>query len=140
MQELTAIVKSAEEITGVEGCAEFHGITNHLSFSYTYSLNSLAGKRTKISEHTSKSIYDYISDDGFSLKKEWLKDFQEKVDWSKVKVDTPCLMYNNKLYFSHYKDGYVYLFKGGRTSWNNDAEPIEHHKNEVELWKGTINE
>ena len=46
------------------------------------------------------------------------------VDWSKVAVDTPIIV--NELpsvelrrYFKEYKDGKVYYFSGGRTSWNS---------------------
>ena len=45
-------------------------------------------------------------------------------DWSKVVVDTPIIV--NELpsvelrrYFKEYKDGKVYYFSGGRTSWNS---------------------
>ena len=46
------------------------------------------------------------------------------VDWSKVAVDTPIIV--NELpsvelrrYFKEYKDGKVYYFSGGRTSWSS---------------------
>lgn len=45
-------------------------------------------------------------------------------DWSKVAVDTPIIV--NELpsvelrrYFKEYKDGKVYYFNDGRTSWNS---------------------
>ena len=45
-------------------------------------------------------------------------------DWSKVAVDTPIIV--NQLpsvelrrYFKEYKDGKVYYFSGGRTSWSS---------------------
>lgn len=45
-------------------------------------------------------------------------------DWSKVAVDTPIIV--NELfsidlrrYFKEYKDGKVYYFSGGRTSWSS---------------------
>lgn len=45
-------------------------------------------------------------------------------DWSKVAVDTPIIV--NELfsvevrrYFKEYKDGKVYYFGGGRTSWSS---------------------
>lgn len=46
------------------------------------------------------------------------------VDWSKVPVDTPILVINPdtghylKRYFAEYKDGLVYAWKGGVTSWS----------------------
>lgn len=45
------------------------------------------------------------------------------VDWSKVAVDTPIIIKNLhsvdvRRYFKEYKDGRVYYFSGGRTSWS----------------------
>lgn len=56
---------------------------------------------------------------------------EPEVDWSKVKVDTPILVRNHedtesttvvwvKRYFAEYKDGLVYAWTNGRTSWNED--------------------
>ena len=53
------------------------------------------------------------------------------VDWSEVEVDTPILVRDNedtesatvvwlKRYFAEYKDGLVYAWTNGRTSWNED--------------------
>ena len=55
----------------------------------------------------------------------WLmKEYEEpKVDWSKVKVDTPVLVRdgeNNawqRSYFAKYEDGFVYTWIAGATSW-----------------------
>ena len=53
-----------------------------------------------------------------------LKEYEEpKVDWSKVKVDTPVLVRdgeNNawqRSYFAKYEDGFVYTWIAGATSW-----------------------
>ena len=54
------------------------------------------------------------------------------VDWNKVEVDTPILVrdYEDtesamvvwlKRYFAEYKDGLVYTWINGRTSWNEDC-------------------
>lgn len=45
-------------------------------------------------------------------------------DWSKVVVDTPILVsewfsVEVRRYFKEYKDGKVYYFSGGRTSWSS---------------------
>ena len=60
-----------------------------------------------------------------------LEDYEEpeepEIDWSKVEVDTPILVKavdNNKWkkrYFAKYKDGVVYAWDGGKTSWNKDC-------------------
>ena len=69
--------------------------------------------------------------------KKWL--FQEceepEVDWSKVKVNTPILVRDfekaawERRYFAGFKDGEVYAWNGGLTSWTTDDE-----KN-VCIWK-----
>lgn len=47
----------------------------------------------------------------------------EAVDWSKVEVDTPILVRRpfdedwHKRYFAEYRDGGVYAWNGGATSW-----------------------
>ena len=48
---------------------------------------------------------------------------EAKVDWSKVNVDTPILVGEGdgewvKRYFAEYKDGIVYAWCGGSTSWD----------------------
>lgn len=48
---------------------------------------------------------------------------EPKVDWSKVEVDTPILVGEGdgewvKRYFAEYKDGIVYAWCGGSTSWD----------------------
>lgn len=48
---------------------------------------------------------------------------EPKVDWSKVNVDTPILVGEGdgdwvKRYFAEYKDGIVYAWCGGSTSWD----------------------
>lgn len=58
--------------------------------------------------------------------KEWLfsKYEEPEVDWSKVKVDTPILIRESeqalwlKRYFAKFKDGKVYAWNGGKTSWS----------------------
>lgn len=61
-----------------------------------------------------------------------LEEYKEpEVDWSKVEVDTPILVRDGedtesatvvqlKRYFAEYKDGLVYAWTNGRTSWNED--------------------
>lgn len=69
--------------------------------------------------------------------KEWLfsKYEEPKIDWSKVKVDTPILVRDfekaawERRYFAGFKDGEVYAWNGGLTSWTADDE-----KN-VCIWK-----
>ena len=56
----------------------------------------------------------------------WLfEDYEEpKTDWNKVAVDTPILVRDHesqewsKRYFAKYENGAVFVWSGGRTSWN----------------------
>lgn len=61
------------------------------------------------------------------LFKRWCySEYVPKVDWSKVKVDTPILVRDSekhdwlRRYFSHTFDGEVYVFTNGQTSWTTE--------------------
>ena len=65
------------------------------------------------------------------LLEEYEEPKEPEIDWSKVKVDTPILVrdYEDtesamvvwlKRHFAEYKDGLVYAWTNGRTSWNED--------------------
>lgn len=64
------------------------------------------------------------------LRKKWYNEeyVEPKVDWLKVPVDTPILVcdhltdYWHKAYFAKYKDGRVFAFENGRTSWSVDQD------------------
>lgn len=69
-------------------------------------------------------------------KKQWLKqEHVEQVDWSKVKVDTPILVKNTekeewkKRHFARFKNGKVYAWYDGLTSWSTAGE------DDVNFWK-----
>ena len=67
----------------------------------------------------------------------WLMEEYEEpeIDWSRVEVDTPILVRDSentewlKKHFAKYKDGIVYVWNLGRTSWSatNDKD--------VSAWK-----
>ena len=57
-----------------------------------------------------------------------LEEYEEpKIDWNKIKIDTPILVRNSesdkwfKRYFAKYEGGVVYAWKSGRTSWTEDC-------------------
>ncbi|MBC6681454.1 hypothetical protein [Zhenpiania hominis] len=63
----------------------------------------------------------------------WLdEEYKEEpeVDWSKVEVDTPILVsmneedwgYWSRRHFAEYRDGVVYAFKDGATSWTTNLK------------------
>ena len=75
----------------------------------------------------------------FSTKDRYLLwGIEDKVDWNKVEVDTKVLVRNKtddnwlKRHFAKYEDGKVYVFKNGRTNWNNEG--ITHWQ-ETKLWE-----
>ena len=56
-------------------------------------------------------------------------DFEEVIDWSKVPVDTKilvkdtedCCVYTRR-YFAEYKDGYIYAWTDGKTSFTTQSK------------------
>ena len=79
------------------------------------------GKIEKIRTYTEKGeciIGDVHDDDLVSEYSKWLD----------VKVDTPVLVWEGvrhkkyKRHFSHYKDGKIFAFNDGKTSWSVDNE------------------
>ena len=72
-------------------------------------------------------------------KKQWLEqeyvEPEQQVDWSKVKVDTPILVKNTekeewqKRHFARFKNGKVYAWYDGLTSWSTAGE------DDVNFWK-----
>ena len=106
------------------------------SFNY-----DLSGKNDKIKI---TKVYDLSEYASTSLKfstedRELLWTIEDEIDWNKIEVDTKVLVrdkpYNKwlKRHFAKYEDGKVYVFKDGRTSWN-DVGIIQHWK-ETKLWK-----
>lgn len=65
-------------------------------------------------------------------RKQWLQEEYKEptvVDWSKVAVDTPVIVSNDKAvwfnrYFAKYEDDRVYVFCDGATSWSNEDDVI----------------
>ena len=65
-----------------------------------------------------------------------LSEYKEpEIDWSKVKVDTPILVKNTekeewvKRHFARFKNGKVYAWYDGLTSWSTAGE------NDVNFWE-----
>ena len=58
------------------------------------------------------------------LLEEYEEPKEPEIDWNKVEVDTPTLVRNSededwyRRYFAEYKDGVVYTWVNGATSWN----------------------
>ena len=72
-----------------------------------------------------------------SRKKKWLDhhvfDPEKNIDWSKVPVDTPVIVWNTdeeyRRYFSGIKDGRFSAYADGRTSWSSITGNIFHWNN-----------
>ena len=79
----------------------------------------------------------------------YLEEYEEpKVDWSKVKVNTPILVKETENknwirgYFAKYEDGKIYAWSNGRTSWTTSymiswkyAKLVENKEPEVDWSK-----
>lgn len=96
-------------------------------FNYDLSEKNDKIKITKVyglSEYASRSL-EFSTEDRELL---WIS--KDEIDWNKVEVDAKVLVRNKlddeweKRYFAKYVDGKVYVFKEGKTSWNNIG--IEH--------------
>ena len=92
-----------------------------------------------------KDIYDLYDSNNYSINyNEYTisqlaeMDFEEVIDWSKVPVDTKILVSNEgdkgwkRRYFAKYKDGKVYVWALGKTSFtannNEDVTDWEYAK------------
>ena len=117
--KITGVVRSAAEITGCNYVRAFSGD----GINYTCAMNELAGKRISL-EAPSLHSYNYYGERD-TWKAEWLKDIQEEIDWSQVKKDAEMVVWSNSRptvkfhkHFAEYKDGKIYCWSGGCTSWS----------------------
>ena len=103
--------------------------------------DDLSGKnaKIKITKVYDLSEYASISLEFSTENRDLLWNIGDETDWSEVEVDTKVLVRDRpnddwvKRYFAKYKDGEVYVFKDGRTSWNDVG--ITQHWKETKLWK-----
>lgn len=105
-------------------------------FKYIFHSSAMGGYLATKQPPKFKGNNTYVSGDfeRIDLLSDLLPDFNEPnyldvgkwlgvVDWNKVAVDTPILVRDLpaadiRRYFKEYKDGKVYYFSGGRTSWS----------------------
>ena len=104
--------------------------------------DDLSGKefcKVKITKVYDLSEYASRSLEFSTENRELLWETEDEIDWNKVEVDTKVLVRDKsddewvKRYFAKYEDGEVYVFKDGRTSWNDVG--ITQHWKETKLWK-----
>ena len=102
-------------------------------FSYGR-LTGCYGHDCKICSNWRKSQHFFGT--GFSCKvqedfNKWLEqEYEPAVDWSKVPVDAPILVKDERSsdkwfqrHFAYYHDGKVYAWKNGRTSYTTQQDP-----------------
>ena len=103
--------------------------------------DDLSGKispKIKITKIYDLSEYASMSLEFSTENRDLLWNVEDEVDWDEVEVDTKVLVRNNpddnwlKRHFAKYEDGKVYVFKNGRTNWNNEG--ITHWQ-ETKLWE-----
>ena len=72
---------------------------------------------------TSWTAYDMMVWKYAKLAEDAKEDKEPEVDWNEVKIDTPILVRDNengdwfKRYFAEYKNGKIYTWDNGHTSW-----------------------
>lgn len=130
MSKITAILKTAEEITGIPGMISFRGN----EFSYLESMNTIALKGERLEfKYTDLFGYNFKrigSSPFWFVKKDWLKDIKEVPDIrpaSELKdlpVDTKILVSNSlegrfvPRHLKEIKEGRIRAWENGRTSWS----------------------
>lgn len=105
-------LEDAWELAKAISCTPYHG-----GFS-TGELEGIFGRSTvdeAFASHTAKQAMDKY------------KAWKEKVDWSKVAVDTPILVKNYpneewlNRHFARYENGYILAYDDGNTSWSGNG-------------------
>ena len=115
MGKITGIIKSAEEITGQKDCTSFEG----RGYNYSKELNVLAGNRIELQELFDTRYYYYRTKANLVLKKDWVKDIKEEVDWSTVKMDAKVIIDKGKFHFAGVSMNpiIIKIWCFGKTSW-----------------------
>ena len=112
----------------------YHGNLKYFNDDLSSSLSS----KIKITKIYDLSEYASMSLEFSTENRDLLWNVEDEVDWDEVEVDTKVLVRNKpddnwlKRHFAKYEDGKVYVFKNGRTSWNNEG--ITHWE-ETKLWE-----
>ena len=108
-------------------------------------VDDIQGSKWEVRQEENQDVYDLydgygciISYHSFPISQLAEMDFEEVIDWSKVPVDTKILVSNEgdkgwkRRYFAKYKDGKVYVWALGKTSFtannNEDVTDWEYAK------------
>ena len=101
-------------------------------------LSSSLSPKIKITKIYDLSEYASMSLEFSTENRDLLWNVEDEADWDEVEVDTKVLVRDKpdgawvKRYFAKYEDDKVYVFKKGRSSWNNVG--ITHWQ-ETKLWE-----
>lgn len=97
-------------------------------FEKTFAVNKNTNEIRTCGETLCADCLFYGSYDCKRVKREWLNQTtfepEKCIDWSKVPVDTPVIVWNSKETVNRYfcrisEDGYFYTFAYGTTSWSS---------------------
>lgn len=97
-------------------------------FARSFAVDKRTGKVKTCSKWDCVNCLFYESNDCIKAREDWLDqsvfDPEKDIDWSKVPVDTPVLVWNledcsYKRHFSGIKDGRFGAYSDGRTSWSS---------------------
>ena len=119
------------------------GMTNYESidpdkvkevFARSFAVDKRTGKVKTCSKWDCVNCLFYESNDCIKAREDWLDqhalDPEKDIDWSKVPVDTPVIVWNTdeeyRRYFSGIKDGRFNAYTDGRTSWSSITGNICH--------------
>lgn len=102
-------------------------------FSKSFAIDKRTHKAEACNKLDCVNCLFYESDDCMKAKKDWLDqkafDPEKDIDWSKVPVDTPVLVWNKdtdkelRRYFCEISGSYIFrTFAIGKTSWSADED------------------
>ncbi|MFW5669571.1 MAG: hypothetical protein ACOCM4_10050 [Acetivibrio ethanolgignens] len=104
------ILRSAKTSSGYDAC----------EFKRTHVLPHFGGDGEGYNGYSCKWCYILC---GLWLDEEYIEPQKPEVDWDNIAVDTPILVRESKdrewkrRYFAKYKDGIIFAWIGGNTSW-----------------------
>lgn len=96
-------------------------------FARSFAVDKKTGKVKTCSKWDCVNCLFYESNDCIKAREDWLDrpvfDPEKDIDWAKVPVDTPVIVWNTdeeyRRYFSGIKDGRFSAYPDGRTSWSS---------------------
>ena len=105
-------------------------------FARSFAVDKRTGNVKTCSKWDCVNCLFYESNDCIKAREDWLDqpalDPEKDIDWSKVPVDTPVIVWNTdeeyRRYFSGIKDGRFNAYADGRTSWSSITGNICHWK------------